>query len=231
MVIDELSYLKEKALIGDINSILSLYDLALKDGDFSLAHKYIDLAIFYHSDIAFHKKGYLYEKGLGVKVDLEKAEEYYRLGVSKNDPSSIYNLSLLLIKKDNNNTEAYTLLKNNVLLHNHYKSAYLLSKLYFNKDNQLSFAFLNKAFDINKELDILEPKLCYELGRYYQKGIGTDINHKKAYQYFLMGSQYNDPLCLLELSIYTKNGIVADKNSELSEVLYKKAVEHGLIKK
>ena len=111
-----------------------------------------------------YETGFEYEQGLNNRfVSLPKAYAFYKAAA------------------DANYTKAYTKM-----------GEIYISDYYPFNDKTKSDKFYQKAFRIYKQKESSSGEACYELGRMYQNGYGTEINQEQAKYYYKSGALLGD---------------------------------------
>jgi TPR repeat protein len=138
---------------GNINAMLRLAKLYSENKDYVKANKFLNKAIEKNNLEALESLAFNYEKGLGVDIDLNKANEYYKRA---------------------KNTSSSNIVKQKII-NNDFNTA--LSYEYGTKNNSLfNFAlaleFYKKNLNQKLHYDETVEKIIY----FYECGIGTDID-------------------------------------------------------
>ncbi len=145
--------------------------------------------------------GTLYNDGLGVVKDLNKARELYEKSARKNNSNAIYNLGVLYlngsgVKKDM--AKAHELFLKSANL-GYPEAQFNLGATYYNgmgvkKDNSTALKWFRKAADQNIS------KALYVVGQAYESGWGTPKNMSKAKEYYKKAAELGDKAAIKKLN-------------------------------
>ena len=78
MVDTELLKYQQLSNLGDINAILSLADFYLENKKYDKAFETLSRFNYLENKDGYRKLASLYERGIGVEADIEKAKELYK---------------------------------------------------------------------------------------------------------------------------------------------------------
>ena len=94
----DLSFLLQKAKLGDVEALYDLATYYQNNNEHKLAFNYAYTGAVRYYPPCERKLAYFYEKGIGTSVDPKMAVHYYNLAISHGDVPSITNLGLLYYK-------------------------------------------------------------------------------------------------------------------------------------
>lgn len=172
--------------------------------------------------------GKIYESGVGVEVDLNKAEYWYKKGCQNKESIAFIDLALFYYKHKKNE-------KGQEIIENLSKIAsdadwgsigyWILGDCYkegigVEKNQEKSVELYRKSFTMAKEQG---DDLC----NYYYHGIGTRKNYKKALKLCLLNSEY--VLAQEMLGDAYANGRGVKKNFKDAIYWYEKSAQQGNI--
>ena len=95
--VDKITYLKQLAKGGDLDSMYNLGHLYYVDKDYQKALEWFKLAAEQGDTKAQDGLGHLYYNGWGVKKDYQKALEWYKLAAEQGDEYAQYYLGLMYV--------------------------------------------------------------------------------------------------------------------------------------
>jgi len=190
-----------------------------KQGNLEKAFYYAQLGAKNFYPLCQCKIAYMLENGIGTSKDEIESHKYYGLASSMGNIDAKHNLAIQYlygIGCKTNIQKGMWLLEELASI-NHLKSLLLLSQIYSNgklvqKDNELSFEYLLKAFEAGDE------KHYHLIGLSYFNGIGVERNAKKAFDFFVLGSEVDNPICFYYLGVMFTKGIEVEK--DLSKAYY-----------
>ena len=91
-------------------------------------------------------------------------------------------------------------------------------------DHKLSFLCYQKAAELSNNDSCLS---CYLLGECYENGYGTEKNLEKAFEYYSIAAEDDEPYFIIKLAECYKNGIGTPVDEKKALELYKKAEKIG----
>ena len=256
---EELSALLDASNGGDVFSIQKLVEYYLSIGKNNLAFEMAYRFNYLNNPKGYSTLAYLYSKGLGTDLDINKAKELYEKSLKLGELSAGYNLALICIKeKDFDNALKYLL---SGVTSQYVPSIKLLANMYINGDGvvpskDIAVNLLKQAISLgDKKSNVTLAKLYYSLGEYneafnyffkgiddndldsiyyvglcYAKGYGVKQDFATALKYYEIGAHLNEPRCLYNLSLYYRNGNIVAQNEELANKLEEQAIANGFKK-
>lgn len=147
--------------------------------------------------------GYMYENGYGIEKDIEKAIMYYS---SHDDELCSYRMGMLYMLGQY--VEQDDALALDYLSKSHEPNAYLYLGILLERKRDYSGAF--QAYI--KGAHLYQKECLYKVGYYLYKGIGTDLNQKEAYHYFMYAYYCLHGDSAYQLSMMYFDGIVVEKD-------------------
>ena len=232
---------------GDLDQADHYYQKAAKSGElvayYEAADMYYDLENWEKcrqwcelGDKAGNKDcsrvlGYLYEYGLGVKVDNQKAARYYEKDTtdfSYNQLGGLYlegSMGKKMTQQLFDKGVDYLVLaadKGNM------RAAYTLGEIY-REGCEFAQSDPNKSahyYKVLAENDV--PEGLFRLGQYYEEGIGGQQDTVKALQYMRDAAEREHPLALCYMGDYYHMGHIVDrKDQAMAMDYYKAAADKG----
>ena len=181
--------------------------------------------------------GIYYQNGLGTEADGEKAMDYYRKAADRGNSYAMINVGYLYefgngsVKQDLD--KAYEWYKNSADLGNPEAMTHL-GDLYYNG----KYGTKNDLPDFNMARYWYEEALkkgsisaYYYLGMMYEMGLGVDLDYDKAYEYYILSSDYGYSVATCEIGYLFDCGYIKDNSGESGDVValnwYKKAADAG----
>lgn len=159
----------------------------LNNDDFGKAKQYFELATKQGNINAPSVLGAIYERGMGVVKDLNKARRYYKLGVQRNDQAAIVNLGTY-----------YQTIEGNVELAKYY---FKMSEHPVARRNLGLISFQEENYSKAKEYFELaaqynDPKSIYFLSIMYLEGRGVEQNFGTSIDYLVRAANlgYQDAI-------------------------------------
>ena len=165
--------------------------------DSNTAYKYYSLALQSLKNIDTgtdmyikYRLGSMYYKGLGTDIDFKKASQYFEESLNLGNENAYYPLGIIY---SNPNDDLYDIKKGIYYLKmtsdkNNPYASFKLGKIYEQSDDkEQAHIHYRKSLKEFLELEKIEPKsshLKQQIGNMYYRGLGTDIDFKKASQYF-----------------------------------------------
>ena len=199
-------------------------DLAFESGDFSLAIKEFKRSSLQGSSYGYYKLGEMYEKGLGLSVNHEKALENFIICKKMNYVPAIKKLGeyhYFGINIEKNYDEAFKLFKfasekADSVSQRYLGHCYRLG-LGVTVDYEEAYKWYKAAFECGDEYS------ASGLGELYEKGLGTLKDEDKAIYFYEKAVLINDIDSIVAL------GLLYDgkKNYEKAEKLFEKAAYAG----
>lgn len=228
----ELAHIYEygKGVKKDIDKALEYYKKAEKHGDADATYK-INLL---EGRIANNRRNIAFEKALDytygytVKVNFDKAIEYYQIGAKNNHSASLYNIGFLIDQNSTTkkNTEATQYFLQSAELGNVYAQSIMATKYLFGTDvpvdKEKSAYWEEKAA---KQGNIVSIKEVAK--NYYGGGFGVDKNFKEAIKWYQKAVDAGDKESIYLLGKMHENGEGFDKDFDKALELYTKAAELG----
>lgn len=219
----------------------SLSRVYYKKGDYKKAYKLALLSSKMGDAFSNWYLGIFFRDGKGVKKNLKKAFQYFKLSADQGFRFAQYSVGLSYfagtLGQEKNKKKAFKYFKK-AADQNHSMSLYFVGSIYsggngVNKDLEKSFEYLKRGAKENS----LESKAA--LGIYYLNGepsIGVEKDLKKAFEYFKEAADGNviikdiKNISLYEVAIAYEKGLGIKKNEKLALKYYKKAARNGHIK-
>lgn len=178
-------YKKGAVVAADNNTLLNYYKKS-----FLLADNYCQQNI----KDACKTLSYLYENGLGTKIDLAKADNASSKACDLGDAASCYyqarinadNMTAFILYTDKacQNNMAYACL----VLGNTYLTGFNESMAEIEKDTEKGISYINKACEMNNEI-------CANLADIYISGDDVEQDYNTAAAYYETALKYYETLC------------------------------------
>lgn len=165
--------------------------------DSNTAYQYYSLAIQSLKNIdngtdkyIKYRLGSMYYKGLGTDIDLKKASQYFEESLSLGNENAYYPLGIIY---SNPKDKLYDIKKGIYYLKmasdkNNPYASFKLGKIYEQigeqEQSHINYCKSLKEFLALEKKEPKNPNLKQQLGLMYYRGFGTDIDFKKASQYF-----------------------------------------------
>lgn len=216
----------------DAESMWYLY-LSYKNGngvekDFNIAFKWLKQAADHQEPRALLEMSRYYYIGKIVEKDLKKAEELCKLAVLKGNRTAVNNL-LVIEKELYGDNEGYKIFISFILEYGikYNDEALFAAYRYYSDLNdekyyEVAFNYLKQAF-ANKN-----PKSFFKMGYVFYNGdLGRTVDKSKAYEYWLIGSQNDDPYSMDIVGNAYIRGEKLQQNVERGIELLEKAVSAG----
>ncbi|MGN1468197.1 MAG: MobP3 family relaxase [Ruminococcus sp.] len=226
-------YLKGEGVEQNYYKSLQTFDLAAKNG-YVHANYYIGNQYYYglgvERDIEEAVKCFdkstlngnasapyilykLYSEGTEIKQDVEKANVYLNVAAELDNPYAQYTLGKAEVERGNIDEGIYWLKKSadKDISHSNYQLGIMYSseQYHFNDENT-SQAYFKKALylyleDYNNNSDDFT---AYRIGQMYLYGQGTEVDIKKAVEWFEKSAQLDNPDAYYQLGyLYKKYGM------------------------
>lgn len=172
--------------------------------------------------------GLCYEIGRGIRMNLQKAEKYYKLAAEEGHSQALYNLALLYLKGEGciekNVPLAIELLQKAAA--NGLCQAQTHLGVYYTEeetqDLEKAVSFFKAAAEQN------EPEAQYFLGVCYEEGLGVEVNECKSAELYSKAASSGHDGAMYNLGVFHElalGGLPEDKVSAL--IMYQKSADAG----
>lgn len=176
-------------------------------------------------DKALYQLGNCYDNGYGTNVDKTKALHYYILSAEKGNVSAqacVYRLYY--------DGHACDIDREKVIHYcelaaesNSIEAMLYLFKYYESEKNyEKALGILLKAVDAHNS-----PSALNMLGKYYEKGLGTEIDYKKSFYYYNLSASQNVVRAQYKLYKFYDQGIGCEIEKEKSRYYLDQSAENG----
>ncbi|GBC06372.1 hypothetical protein RclHR1_00680016 [Rhizophagus clarus] len=172
--------------------------------------------------------GYFNYHGIVVKINRQKALEFYQKAANLENIIAQHNLSNMFIDGagvDKNYDKAFELSKK------------LAEKEYVSGVNMLGYCYyhgigtdanMEKAFELYQKVASLGSSYgMFNLGYCYENGVGTNVNKKKAFELYQIAANLGDDFAQYNLALMYEKGNGVAKNMDKAIYWYKKSAEQG----
>lgn len=159
--------------------------------------------------------GYMYEYGLGVEKNSEKALMFYS---SHEDDLCLERMGLLMMRNGDHDEEAL-----DYFTRSHKDTSYYYQGMLLEEKREYALAF--NAFLQGAHL--YQKDCLYKVGYYFQLGLGVEMNLEKAYDYFKLGYDLLNGECAYALSMIHLDDILYPKDIPLALHYLQQATELG----
>lgn len=188
----------------------------------------------------------MFLEGIGVDKNVEKAKEIFRIGVSKNDPNSMYHLAYLLEKTDAEESKKYYKISAEL---GDSRSQLTYGKMIENDNPDLSIKYLIKASDKNIEareilaIKYIERNDTENINKYVNSLLETGNfsvplkyaialykikEYKNAFSYFSKLSEFNHPIANFYIGMMKFRGEGCEVNKKESYEIMKNLSKEGI---
>nr|MBA3536934.1 sel1 repeat family protein [Tatlockia sp.] len=171
------------------------------------------------------KLGYLYDTGLGAKLNHEMAAKWYLASAEQGDATAQFLLGQLYqlgrLGKEPNYTEAKKWYAS--AQKNYAKAAVALGFIYDTVDDNYLKAMNSYELAAGKK-DVIGE---YDLALMYVKGKGIPVNYTKAIEYFSKAAEQGYSAAMTQLAELYFKGLGVARNDQKALELYKKAAASG----
>ena len=203
---------------------LSLGMYCLRNGENDDAVRYFNKAKQRGVADALFALGQCYEFGLGVKRNLDQADELYREAEKNGSVLAIGIIGLQHLEKGDF-SNAIRIIEKGAGMGEPFSSL-LLGECYLNglgvKKDPV------RAFEICRTVALSgDPMGLYALGCCHEYGLGTETNYIEAVKVFLKASEFLFPPALYELGGCYSEGLGLESNEVKAVELYKKAADRN----
>ena len=233
-----IKYLKESEELNSIYALLELADYYYNRAE--EVNEENDKKTFYYynklekrlpnSGLVNSRLGVCYKYGIGVDKDDIIAIDYFKKSI--NEALSKYHMSLYhyygkYVDKDDK--KAFDYMKSS-FDNGRIDSAFQYGYYLYNGigtavDKAKAFNIFSRCNEEKAKKNF--PLYFYYMGLCYYYGHGTNIDYKKAYEYFLEGSNRDIYECYMYLGFIYYEGNGATKNYRAAFDYFKKALDHG----
>ncbi len=227
----ELGHIYEygKGISASIPRALYYYEKAAKQGDTDAQYK-IDVLtgkLTKQDRNLDFEKALNYTYGYTIKVDFDKAIEYYQKSADKGDATSLYNIGFIIGLTSSTKQEKLEI--------EYYKKSSELGNVYA----QIALSnryYLGLGVDIDKAKSLYwETKAALQgniesmkkVARQYYLGKGTSKNYDEAIYWYQKAVDKGDKESLYDLAEMHRKGEGFDKNTDKAVELFTKAAELG----
>ncbi|PKY24452.1 HCP-like protein [Rhizophagus irregularis] len=172
--------------------------------------------------------GYFNYHGIEVKVNKQRALEFYQKAANLGNIIAQHNLSSMYIDGegvDKNYGKAFEL------------SEKLAEKEYISGINMLGYCYyhgigtdanMGKAFELYKKVaDFGSSYGMFNLGYCYENGVGTSVDKNKAFELYQMAANLGDDFAQYNLALMYEKGNGTEKDMDKAIYWYKKSAEQG----
>lgn len=217
----------EKALSnGDIDSAVNLGGIYLEgkliDQDISKAEEYFSVVKNSKDDSCMMDVMRIYYFGPNSNgmQNMSKAIYWCKSAAECGNTEAVRNLAVLYSQSNLDDREYYEFLKT---LASNGEALLRLYKYYRdNNNNDEALSYLNAA------VNLAYPESYYEMGSVYFSGLcGQAVNKEKAIEYWMLGCDKKDTLCMCMMGYGYLNGDCVDQNINLAIQLFEEASELG----
>jgi TPR repeat protein len=217
--------LRKAAESGDVNAMNTLgfkYEYGKFNGTpkYQLAYKWYKAASDQGDGMGLNNLGRCYERGCGVKVDINKAIEIYEQAYAKGNVAAASSLSAIYIEGRAGEIDEEKAMPYIMFRAEHGEPDCLYD---------LSF-----KVDINKAIEIYEQAYAKGnaaaascLSAIYMKGRDGEIDEEKAMPYIMFGAEHGEPYCLYNLSLFYLDGRHVEKDVDKANQLMYAAAKAG----
>jgi len=178
---------------------------------------------------AQNKLGFMFQKGLGLDADLEKAVYWYRKAANQGLTIGQFNLGYMYengLGFDSRNYTQAGYWYRKAANQGHASSQFNLGWLYqkgkgVTKDNRKAIKWYRKAAN-NGHVSAQN-----NMGWMYQNGFGVSRDYSQAISWYKKAANKNNPSAQFNLGWMYRNGLGVSKNNESAVLWYKKAAKQG----
>jgi enhanced entry protein EnhC len=171
------------------------------------------------------KLAFMNEKGLGGKVNLAQATEWYKKAAEQNQPQAKYLLARLYflgeIGQKPDYAKAKYLMKNATAYYA--PAAVGLGFIYDTVDDNYQQALTAYQLAANQQ----DPIGQYNLGLMYELGKGVPVDYNKAQALYEQSATKHHTKAMVQLAGIYFNGLAGSRDEEKAMELYKKAAQKG----
>ncbi len=192
----------------NIDEAIRLYGLAAQNGD-SYGSHYI---------------GLVYNYGIGLKINYERANQYFEKAIKKKNRDSMHSLAINFfygLGLNVNKKKAYELLSNAIALGNS-DSMVMKAELYYENEKNYtkSLELLKKAEKLNNS-DAMN-----KIGYFYEFGwVSGKKDYEKAIKYYNKAANLDHADAINNLGVLYEEGTGVQQDINLSISYYKKAID------
>ena len=176
---------------------------------------------------SLHFLGYMYNIGLGVKIDKAKSKKLYKLAIEKNNLYSICNLAYLYISNDKNYALGIELYQS-VIAQNNTAAMNGLANMYFEGLGiKQDYNEAKKLYTAAKKLGNLQS--LNNLAMMYQIGKGVEKNYAKAIRLYEKAIKRESGIASNHLALMYERGHGVEINIKKAIELYNMAIIRGSV--
>jgi TPR repeat protein len=168
----------------------------------------------------------MYENGIGVGIDKEKALNFYERSAKSGSPEGMIFIGLYKQEIDRDFSEALRYYQDAMIAGNP-EAYFRIGK--FHEEGLIFEQSFEKALEyFRKGEDFNERNSLNSIGFFYEKGIGgLEQSSQKAIQYYEKAASLGDPKALYNLGCIHIDGELVEKNPEKSFDYFLQASDLG----
>jgi len=191
--------------------------------DFAMALEIYSLCAVKGNVMALNNVGWMYLRGLGTEKNVKFAIVALEKAAEAGSHIAMINLGSIYEDTEYTDYEKACYWYRMAAEAGYIKGIFnYANMLHYGRGVKRDYAEARRLFEAIAEYD---PSAYFYLGLYYQNGLGVEADYLKAHQYYLLGTQYDDPYCFCQVGVMYATGQGVVKDEQLAFDYYMKAAE------